>query len=394
MNFELLLILIAVFIVLLELLLRIALAKYRQLRPKNDELELKEKFDELENSIPAVQDFLKFDKRGIYYQDFVVYLQYPFQSACFNLNSKGFRCPEFTWKKMDPHYRIVALGSSALLGIPNCADNEIITHYLQTKFDKQGDAVEVINLAIRSYHIMNELNLLYRVCLDLEFDGIVVFDGYNDIFTARQGNVFGGYRGVRNFLSTAWHSRMHQDESWFLEQVREIRKSKGQKDYFPGIKRVLRFIHSKIFPVVSGKKKKNSPPQYEAGRKFYLQHVYYLILLAKAWNKPILFCHQPCLYHTDKTFHKNERLYYEHSRPFFFDRQNLSIDLFKEKYERQIVELEALCKKQEASYLNISSVINQCSESEHVFHDYCHLTPRGNELTANYMFEQIAQWPT
>lgn len=388
---------VSILLLLFELLLRISVRIYRRFHPVSNSRNLKNKFDEKENSIPAFKDFIKSEKCGLFYQDFVGYLQYPFKSANFNINSHGFRCPEFTLKKMAPNrYRILVFGASALLGVPNCSDHETVTYFLQENFDGYDLHVEVINLGISSYKIMNELNLLYRLNLDMEFDAIIIFDGYNDIFDSRVGNVFGGYKRIEGFLQSAWDSRMRGNKKWFYNQLKIIRREKRLQEtsFLKYTEILLNHLYNKIilFPASSGKNRPSATSRYDASRKFYLQHAGYFINFAKEYNKKIMFAFQPTIYVTKKKLHPNEKIYYDYSRPIYFEDQGIPMEQFQEKYRQQSKELKEICLEKDVQFLDLISLIDKCGELDEVFHDYCHLTPLGNKLIAENMFSLASEW--
>jgi hypothetical protein len=348
----------------------------------------------------AVRDFLKWDANGIYYEDFVGYLQRPFVSQHFNLNSRGFRCPEFSAKKKNSNQtRVILLGSSALLGVPNCSDNETVSAHLQTQFDDAGLDVEVLNLGIRSYLIPNELNLLFRVNLELEYDVIVVFDGYNDIFTARKGNIFSGWPRVSNFLYEAWDSHQTSDLKWFRDQIR-ILKGVRIDDLLSkrwcglsglvlrkGLRRFRRHSTNR------GKKREQHPnpsSQYDGSRAFYLQCAATMINFVQSFGgKSIYFCPQPSLYSSNKPLCNKEQIFYEHSKPNFFGKQGISLEEFNAKYASQVNGLKQICDERRAGFVDAITAIDSLDESSEIFYDYCHLTSKGNALVANVIFESL-----
>jgi len=367
---------------------------------KNNKKSVKEKFNDLERKIPAMQDFKNFDKSGIYYQDFVGYLQKPFKSRHFNINSEGFRCHEFTRRKMDGRFRIIIFGSSGLLGVPNCSDDQTIAAYLQKLCDDQGLPAEILNLGVRSYLIMNELNLMYRINLDTQYDGIIVFDGYNDVYAAKRGNVYGGYPRITNYLSSAWTARIDKDRRWFKHQMEMINKEikDGRESFFckaaPALCRSIKACRIFSKQYFSGNKNTEKIMQaaYAPSRKFYIQHAGYMMLLARSENKKIVFCHQPSIYTSQKPFHPAEQTYYDYSWPIRFQKDPIALEIFKEHYFKQVRELEALCRKNDVPNIDINGAVNDKDESAHIFHDYCHLTPGGNSLVADELFKVIREW--
>ena len=348
------------------------------------------------NDRPVYREFKTFaTTKQIYYQDFVGYMHFPFEGNYFNINSHGFRSPETPLRNLDGRYRVLMLGASALEGVPNCADDEIISHHLQTALDASGGGVEVINAAIRSYTIKNELNLLYRLQDTMDFDAIIVFDGFADVVFAAAGNLHNGYPRVSNYIIAAWNAQMAGDEDWFLSQVNTLRKTRRRakiQGHFPNLLRAWDWLQG--YRSRKGEKKPASPPNpghYDAGRAVYLNFTRYMILFAKAFGKPILFCHQPCLAASRKSHHENEALFMDYLCRKVYP-TDMHLRYFQEKYHVQMDQQIGLCRQEGVPVLDCRQIIDDLDASEDVFFDNVHMNSNGNHAVAEAMHDTVRGW--
>ncbi len=100
-------------------------------------------------------------------------------------NSLGYRNREFSLKKPERIFRIVAIGGSTTYTIAVDDNEKIFTAQLENVFkDKYGyKNVEVINAGVGGYNSWGSLvNLQFRV-LDIDPDLVIIYSGGNDILT-------------------------------------------------------------------------------------------------------------------------------------------------------------------------------------------------------------------
>ncbi len=100
-------------------------------------------------------------------------------------NSLGYRNDEFSIKKPEGVFRIVAIGGSSTYTISVKDNEKIFTSQLERILqDKYGyDNVKVINAGVGGYNSWESLiNLEFRV-LDLDPDLIIIYHGTNDVQT-------------------------------------------------------------------------------------------------------------------------------------------------------------------------------------------------------------------
>jgi len=104
-------------------------------------------------------------------------------SESVNINSEGFRGPEFSVAKPASTYRIVMLGGSTMFGHGASSDSTTIPGYVQQFLDDYdfGFNVEVINAAIQNHNSEKEILLLSNKIINYDPDLVIMYDGFNDL---------------------------------------------------------------------------------------------------------------------------------------------------------------------------------------------------------------------
>ena len=99
-----------------------------------------------------------------------------------NINSLGFRGPEFDLIKNDNTYRIMMLGGSTAFGAGASSDTTTIPAYLEKEFRKNNYNVEVINAGILGSDSFEEAYKIRYMFKKFQPDLFIVYDGWNDSF--------------------------------------------------------------------------------------------------------------------------------------------------------------------------------------------------------------------
>ena len=98
-----------------------------------------------------------------------------------NINSNGFRGPDFNNEQNSDIIRIFVVGGSVVFGTSSTSDNHTIPGYLQQYFDMESNLnVEVINAGIPYADSFRELYVVENKLLEFDPDLIIVFDGWID----------------------------------------------------------------------------------------------------------------------------------------------------------------------------------------------------------------------
>ena len=101
-----------------------------------------------------------------------------------NINSHGFRGPEFEAEKPDDTYRIFVIGGSSAFGI-GTADGSTIPAHLERMYREANPfpqlRIEVINAGMVHAQSYTESLMVKNQILQLDPDLLIVYDGHNDI---------------------------------------------------------------------------------------------------------------------------------------------------------------------------------------------------------------------
>ena len=101
-----------------------------------------------------------------------------------NINSHGFRGPEFEAEKPDDTYRIFVIGGSSTFGI-GTADGSTIPAHLERMYREANPLphlrIEVINAGIPAAQSYTESLMVKNQILRLDPVLLIVYDGHNDI---------------------------------------------------------------------------------------------------------------------------------------------------------------------------------------------------------------------
>ena len=105
------------------------------------------------------------------------------KSESININSHGFRGPEFSVEKESGTLRIFIVGGSTVFGMGATNDNTTIPGYIQSIINEKeiDEKIEIINAGIQKSNSKTELALIENKILKFKPDFIVVYDGWNDL---------------------------------------------------------------------------------------------------------------------------------------------------------------------------------------------------------------------
>jgi lysophospholipase L1-like esterase len=104
-----------------------------------------------------------------------------------SVNARGFRDRERAPRKPDGVTRVLVLGGSAVFGYGVYDGESLFTRVLERRLADAlgpGRPIEVLNAGVPGYDSTQETILLATKLLDYSPDLVVMFDGWNDFFTA------------------------------------------------------------------------------------------------------------------------------------------------------------------------------------------------------------------
>ena len=98
-----------------------------------------------------------------------------------HINNHGFRGDDISLIK-DNSIRIFLVGGSTAFGSGSTSDHTTISGYLQQKYDEKSNiSVEVINAGIHGSWSLHEVSLIQNKLIKFNPDIVIVYDGWNDL---------------------------------------------------------------------------------------------------------------------------------------------------------------------------------------------------------------------
>ncbi|MEW6102354.1 MAG: hypothetical protein AB1630_00820 [bacterium] len=298
-------------------------------------------------------------------------------------------------------FRIIMMGASALYGIgvqkadfyPKCRgllNNETINYFLENILNEElkkkniNLKVEVINAAVTGYQTFQHL-IYFNECLyEYSPDMVIFFDGHNDFYNTKKLNHFQDYsyssvylipgfnnRGLLFTLYTT--SRYLSKFSYFFKVVEKVVEKIWER------KEVVKYSSSKS-PVLVSKKEEEFPNNYkDIARDTFLRAYLQFQCLSKLYNFDIMVFLQPeVILENDNYLSKEDAL-----RKEITLKQGFSLRIENIKIIRQL--LPDIFKKYSIDFYDISTIGSVETKKQHLYMDYCHLTPIGSKRVAELM---------
>jgi lysophospholipase L1-like esterase len=127
----------------------------------------------------------------------------------FRTNSLGLRGAETTVQKPAGRYRIAVLGGSAAWGYGSSSDRTTVPGSLEIllRESNPGQDIEVLNAGQAGYVSGQEVTYFHHVISRFEPDLVILFDGYNDVFS-------GFTNPVAGWPQNALRLRSRYEASW------------------------------------------------------------------------------------------------------------------------------------------------------------------------------------
>jgi hypothetical protein len=273
-----------------------------------------------------------------------------------DLNTQGFPGRELALSKGRSEVRIAIIGGSAVWS----GKTEFsIAAYLEKELKMRHPETEcrVVNWGRQSYISMQELILLQRNVLPLNFDLIIIYDGYNDLFVPMFAEGEVGYP----YLYTN------------LRQRSEVN--------FINLRYVHRFLASKsaIFHhLMKSTISEDVSKHFDLGKciEEYRRNLYQMALLARGYGSRIMFCVQPYIGKKLKS-DSEQRLA---SREF--------LEKMEPAYSMLVESAKEVAEGTGSYYLNTVDLFK--GTRQELFYDRVHIYPEsGNRMVAGYMAAEI-----
>lgn len=279
------------------------------------------------------------------------------------LNSQGFLGEELSPVKKSNEIRIAIIGSSAVwAGKNKFSIAKRLEEYLQEYYS--GKAIKVINYGRQAYISAQELILLQRYILPLNFDLVIVYNGFNDLWIAYQHESVGVpylYSNLKKYVNS---------NAKVLNIAYILNKLSGKSA-------VVNHLLKNSKKVNKIKARKNFSIEECAGE--YRRNLYQMAILARAYNTKVIFSTQPfigikgSIIGREKTFLSPEEL---SSMTVFYG------------YIADVAKKNAV--ETNCHYVNMFDCFHNVNEE--VFSDAVHVYVRYNSLIARELADKIIDY--
>jgi lysophospholipase L1-like esterase len=333
-----------------------------------------------------------------------------YRSNGIELNQEGFRRDQnVSFDKPPDTVRIFFLGGSVAYGgetlYPEIDDRwridnrQTIDHYLETRLNSTFPSKrwEVINASVKGYLLNQDLALFLSTLQRYKPDYLILFDGVNDVFAmlrtpenedaysaAGLGEEFSGLTRP-NALSLRMMTM-----TWLADNsalYRSIRESIAVRNRVHARRAVATRLAAHLHPDFASLTADDRQRVGAAARRLgdYPHTVRQIQRLAALDGTQALFVLQPQIAVTRKPLTSVEtRLFNYWSKVD----GALYVYGFQTLYPQLSAQLTSAARTEGYRFLDLTAVFDRAGVQ--TFTDYCHLTPAGNQMIADAIFDSLA----
>jgi lysophospholipase L1-like esterase len=328
-------------------------------------------------------------------------------------NAQGFRHDsDVAVNKAPGTVRIFFAGGSAAYGCEGLFPNldpewarlynrDLINVYLQKKLRERHPERqwEVVNVATNEYRMHQHLAQFYTRLLRYKPDLIIFMDGHNDMsgMMAATTKPYDPYADTPHGQEFAAAVYPHTVGDWFYMNSQWLRNRSALFSVLQA--KVLAGRHDAAFTGVDAGKPVQSPVQLadlapalqQRAHENLAQDGYYVQAAERLHNAlahegvESLFSLQPELILSNKPLTPVEMKFGEHYRQVSGRYVIYMYEQMRPDISRQMA---AAAERNRYTYVDLIDVFRQSTEK--TFTDYCHLTPRGNELIAERLYQVMS----
>jgi lysophospholipase L1-like esterase len=326
------------------------------------------------------------------------------------VNSQGFRRDQdVSIEKPRDEIRIFLLGGSVAYGAETLypevdehwrrLDNkETIDHYLESKLNSAYPAKhwEVINAAVKGYALSQDLAIYLSTLQRYRPDYLILLDGVNDVFRmlrfSENENAYSeaGFGEEFDALTKPGSMSLRlMASTWLLNNsalYRSIRESVAQRHRIAARRERYKksVAHS---PVIFTDLSPDEQHQYQAaGSRFddYLRPVRQIQLLTMHEGTQAVFVLQPHMAVTRKPLTAIETRQFD----YWSRLEPLNVYGLRTLYPQLSGRLTAAAAADDYHFVDLTNVFDHSNVQTYT--DYCHLTPAGNQIVADAIFDSLA----
>jgi lysophospholipase L1-like esterase len=286
-------------------------------------------------------------------------------AAGVTINGRGFRDRERTQGKPDGVRRVVVLGGSAVFGFRVSDDEAIFTRVLERRLaEVLGPAhpIEVLNVGVPGYASTQETILLATKIMDDAPDLVVLFDGWNDFYTA--GNTPEG-RSIVNLAFVQTEDAIVRGElpAWSLLRCSAIWRDMERQ--------ARRFHATAVLPGPERTFKTFS--DHPEGPSLYRRELAHACRIARASGAGVLIVPQPELFQRTGDIPSDERSLRERQQPGY-------PEYARARYPDYVAAAREVAVSEKTGFLDGTRIFD--SADGEVFIDFVHFNARGHALVA------------
>ncbi|HOW27531.1 MAG TPA: SGNH/GDSL hydrolase family protein [Elusimicrobiota bacterium] len=282
---------------------------------------------------PATREYVSRSHKTLIYRNTPNY-----RTSQIHINSLGFRGDEFTPRKPERVWRIVALGDSCTFGW-GLPDGDTYPARLADRLAREcKKEVSVINAGVPGYSSWQTARWLQTELFGYDPDIVTVYVGWNDLFEARPGSggdVEGRKRRAYLLRKSRLLAEIRTAFVWYRSRIEGTYHPDFYEDYRPA------FFETQLTKILSEAKKR---------------------------GVRVVLCSLPTAYQKGD----------ERADPYIErDRRRFEI-----LYERYNAVLRRMAERHEAEWLDLAGPMNGRKE---LFLDFCHPSARGNEVISGLL---------
>jgi lysophospholipase L1-like esterase len=326
------------------------------------------------------------------------------------VNAEGFRRDQdVSVAKPRDEIRIFLLGGSVAYGAETLypeidehwrrLDNkETIDHYLENRLNSAFPAKhwEVINAAVKGYVLGQDLALFLSTLQPYRPDYLILLDGVNDMFRMLRFSenddtyVEAGFGEEFDGLTKPGSMSLRfMASTWLLNNsalYRSIRESVAQRHRIAARRERYRKSAARS-PATFASLTPEEQNQYQAAASRldnYLRPVRQIHLLAMLEGTQAVFVLQPQMAGTRKPLTGIEARLFD----YWTRLEPLDVYGLRTLYPQLSGRLTAAAASEGYRFVDLTSVFDHANVQ--TFTDYCHLTPAGNQIIADAIFDSLA----
>lgn len=306
------------------------------------------------------------DFRSLEFGDWPFYQMLPDQHfQTININSHGFRGPEFSTIKPENTYRIFVIGGSTTFGTGTTSDSTTISGFLQQKLETENlpKKIEVINTGISALYSGTEVGLIKEQILELDPDLLIIYDGWNDI-TKHFDHYYDGINSSTNLDNLAVErDTFYEVGEALFDYSTFVKVIYTNLDFLP-----MQFAGPAVYPFEN--------VEIEKKADIWTTRWIEICELGEREGFDAVITIHPILGSSDRIMSQFEKKQFEWKEN---ERRLPALDI----YANKLTELNKHCTKT-ADLRNVFDRIN-----EPLYLDAVHIGDKGNEIVAEKIFDVV-----